>query len=81
MGIEHQLGEAIVLCDFGGDVDGTLVTKVTAKLEVVEGEGIVGGFGPGRYQLSACNRVDTTDHAGRTSRSEAMLTKLLVTSL
>ena len=46
MCIENQGVEAIVLCDFGGDVDGTLVTKVTAKLEVVEGDGIVGGFDP-----------------------------------
>jgi hypothetical protein len=46
MCVEDQGAEAIVLCDVGGDVDGTLVAKVAAELEVVEGEGVVGGFGP-----------------------------------
>lgn len=53
MCVEDQGAEAIVLCDFGGDVDGTLVTKAAAEFEIVEGEGIVGGFGPRRMLVSA----------------------------
>lgn len=53
MCVEDQGVEAIVLCDVGGDVDGTLVAKAAAKLDVVEGEGIVGGFGPSMVLVSA----------------------------
>jgi hypothetical protein len=52
MCIEDQGVEAIVLCDFGGDVDGALVSKAATKLKVVEREGIVGGFGPVRMDVS-----------------------------
>jgi len=47
MCVEDEGVEAIVLCDLGGDVDGALVRKLAAKFEVVEGEGVVRGFGPG----------------------------------
>ena len=46
MCVKDEGAEAIVLCDFGGDVDGTLVAKLAAEFEVVEGEGVVRGFGP-----------------------------------
>jgi len=47
MCVEDEGVEAIFLCDLGGDVDGTLVGKLAAKFEVVEGEGVVRRFGPG----------------------------------
>jgi hypothetical protein len=81
MCVKDEGVEAIVLCDFGSDVDGTLVAKLAAEFDVVEGEGIVGRFGPEDVSLSRLEEVELTDHAGRTSRSEAILTKLLVTSL
>ena len=89
MRVENQRVEAVVLGDVGGDLDGTLVAELAAELEVVEGEGVVGRLGP-RGGVSACSlppyisvmeRYKQTDHAGRTSRSEAMFAKLLVTSL
>jgi hypothetical protein len=47
MGVEHQLGEAIVLSDLGVDADSALVGEFTAELDIVEGDGVVRGFGPG----------------------------------
>lgn len=47
MCVENEGVETIVLCDLGGDVDGAFVAKLAAKFEVVEGKGVVGGFGPG----------------------------------
>jgi hypothetical protein len=44
--IQGELLEAIVLGDVGGDVDGALVAKLAAELDVVEGESVVRGFSP-----------------------------------
>ena len=46
MGIEHQLREAIVLGDLGVDADSALVAEFAAELDIVERDGVVGGFGP-----------------------------------
>lgn len=46
VGIEDQLRETIVLCDLCVDADGTLVAELAAELDVVEGDSVVGGFGP-----------------------------------
>ena len=41
MRVKDQAAKAIVLCDFGGDVYGTLVSKATAEFDVMEREDIV----------------------------------------
>jgi hypothetical protein len=46
MDIEHQLGEAIVLCDLGVDGDCPLISELSSKLDVVERDSVVRGFGP-----------------------------------
>jgi hypothetical protein len=85
VGVQGQCVEAIILCDLGGDSDITLVAKVAAELKVMDGEAVVRGFGPvGNMLVLGCRlSMDRlhTDHEGSTSRSEAMFTKLLVTSL
>lgn len=85
--IENEGAEAVILCNLCVDLDGAMVAKLAAEFEVVEGEVVVRGLGPIK-QLSAShgsdngrNAMQLTNHAGRTSRSEAMFAKLLVTSL
>jgi hypothetical protein len=46
MGIKYEVAEAITLVDLGVDGDGSLVTKLAAELEVVEGNGVMRGFDP-----------------------------------
>jgi hypothetical protein len=46
VGIEDQVGKAIVLCNLGVDGDSSLVGKLSAKLDIVEGDGVVGRLGP-----------------------------------
>jgi hypothetical protein len=46
VGIQDHCVEAVILRDLGGDLDITLVAKVAAEFEVVEGEGVVRWFGP-----------------------------------
>jgi hypothetical protein len=46
VGVEDQVGEAIVLVDLGVDGNGALVAKLSAKLNVVEGDGIVRWLSP-----------------------------------
>jgi hypothetical protein len=46
MCVQGELIEAIVLGDVGGDVDGALVAKLAAELDVVKGESVVRGFSP-----------------------------------
>jgi hypothetical protein len=41
VGVEDQVGEAIILGDVGVDGDCALVAELSAKLNVVEGDGIV----------------------------------------
>lgn len=83
MGIEHQLREAIVLSDLGVDFDGSLKAEVAAELNIVEGDSVVGGFGPVRTPVSLVRRGGSgaTYHAGRMSLSDAISVKVLVTSL
>ena len=56
MCVKDEGAEAIVLCDLGGDVDGALVAKLAAEFEVVEGEGVVRGFGPGCVSVAILER-------------------------
>lgn len=51
MGIQDQCVEAVILRDLGGDLDITLVAKVAAELEVVDGEGVVRWFGPANISV------------------------------
>jgi hypothetical protein len=89
MSIEDQVVKAITLVDFGGDGDGSLVSKLAAKLNVVEGNSVVGRLSPGIVMsvwelLRHCLKLSYDQQAyqaGRISLSEAMFTKLLVTSL
>lgn len=55
VGIEHQLREAILLCDLGVDGDGTLVAELAAELNVVEGDGVMRGLGPMELLLASLN--------------------------
>jgi hypothetical protein len=41
VGVEHQLGEAIVLCDFGLYADSSFVAELATELDIVEGDGVV----------------------------------------
>jgi hypothetical protein len=54
VGVENKVGEAIVLVDLGVDGDGTLVPELSAKLDVVEGDGVVRWLGPEGSGLAFC---------------------------
>jgi hypothetical protein len=53
VGIEHQLREAIVLGDLGVDADSALEAELAAELDIVEGDGVVGGLGPKEAPVSS----------------------------
>lgn len=46
MGVENEVTEAIALVNLGGDREGTLVAKLAAELDVVEGECIMRRLSP-----------------------------------
>ena len=75
MGVEHDfLGG---LADLGGDGDGALVAESTAKLEVIQRNGIVGGLDAVRRLEHGGSGIGgrwraSTHVSGRTSLSEAM---------
>ena len=46
VGVENEVIEAIVLSDLGVDCNSSLVGELAAELEIVEGNGVVGRFGP-----------------------------------
>jgi hypothetical protein len=52
MGIEDEFVETIALVDLGSDGDGTLVSKLAAELDVVEGDSVVGRLGPAMVMLA-----------------------------
>jgi hypothetical protein len=41
VGVKHQLGEAIVLCDLGVNADSSFVAELATELDIVEGDGVV----------------------------------------
>jgi hypothetical protein len=41
VGVKHQLGEAIVLCDLGVYADSSFVAELATELDIVEGDGVV----------------------------------------
>ena len=41
VGIKHQLGEAIVLCDLGVYADSSFVPELATELDIVERDGVV----------------------------------------
>lgn len=90
MRIEHQITEAVIFVDLCVDRNSSLVAELSAEVEVVEGDSVVCWFGPSSASVSlglfkAVQRRmecwEVTDQAGRMSRSDAMIVKLLVTSL
>ena len=46
MGVENEVTEAIVLVNLGGDCECASVAKLSAKLDVVEGECVVCRLSP-----------------------------------
>jgi hypothetical protein len=52
MGIEHETAEAVVVGDFGINGHGSLETELAAKLEIVEGDGVMSRLGPGEDVVS-----------------------------
>jgi len=55
VGVENEVSEAIVLGDLGVDCNSSLVAELAAELEIVEGNRIVGRFGP----IEACVSIAT----------------------
>lgn len=64
MGVQDQVIKTIILCNLGGDLDGTLVAEASAELDVVEGDEVVRWLSPDEAPVSIVKPKDTDNWLG-----------------